>query len=233
MTPDFYFAGWSSPCCSSCELHVRETCPRNEKACNQGEQFVSFIKCITEVARPNVINCDYQSDSQLGIEITLSQEDEPLGTAGPIALAKKFLTEDGSSSTPFFVLNSDVISDYPFSKMLEFHKSHGKEGTICVSIFFIAIPVAGTPTVSTQAKQLRLLASNPGRLSSSPVPVTSPAQWGLVKSFLAALAPPCVAAYMHIICVRHNMVYIGLKATKLSRTEIFCQCTLAFKLDFV
>lgn len=70
---------------------------------------------------------------RLGIEITLSQEDEPLGTAGPLALAKKFLTCDGLSNTPFFVLNSDVISDYPFSKMLEFHKSHGKEGTISVA----------------------------------------------------------------------------------------------------
>lgn len=32
-----------------------------------------------------------------------------------------------------FVLNSDVISDYPFSRLLEFHRGHGKEGTICVA----------------------------------------------------------------------------------------------------
>lgn len=50
--------------------------------------------------------------------------------AGPLALARKHLAED--CHEPFFVLNSDVISDYPFSKMLEFHKDHGKEGTICV-----------------------------------------------------------------------------------------------------
>lgn len=69
---------------------------------------------------------------RLGIEITLSQEDEPLGTAGPLALAKKHLAGEGVT-TPFFVLNSDVISDYPFSRLIEFHKSHGKEGTICVA----------------------------------------------------------------------------------------------------
>ncbi|XP_078487874.1 mannose-1-phosphate guanylyltransferase catalytic subunit beta [Ciona intestinalis] len=67
---------------------------------------------------------------RLGIEIIFSQEEEPLGTAGPIALARKYL---GSCSEPFFVLNSDVISDYPFSNLLEFHKGHGKEGTICVA----------------------------------------------------------------------------------------------------
>ena len=69
---------------------------------------------------------------RLGIEIKYSHEEEPLGTAGPLALAKEHLLE-GDYNAPFFVLNSDVISDYPFTKMLEFHKGHGKEGTICVA----------------------------------------------------------------------------------------------------
>jgi mannose-1-phosphate guanylyltransferase len=30
----------------------------------------------------------------------------------------------------FFVFNSDVICDYPLDKFVEFHKSHGREGTI-------------------------------------------------------------------------------------------------------
>lgn len=32
-----------------------------------------------------------------------------------------------------FVFNSDVICHYPLDKMVEFHKSHGKEGTIMVT----------------------------------------------------------------------------------------------------
>ena len=32
-----------------------------------------------------------------------------------------------------FVFNSDVICDYPLEKFIEFHKSHGKEGTILVT----------------------------------------------------------------------------------------------------
>uniref|UniRef100_H2YVA2 mannose-1-phosphate guanylyltransferase n=1 Tax=Ciona savignyi TaxID=51511 RepID=H2YVA2_CIOSA len=67
---------------------------------------------------------------RLGIEIIFSQEEEPLGTAGPLALARKYFE---GCSEPFFVLNSDVISDYPFSNLLEFHKGHGKTGTICVA----------------------------------------------------------------------------------------------------
>ena len=51
-------------------------------------------------------------------------------SAGPLALARDILDAD---SSPFFVLNSDVICNYPFTKMLEVHKAHGKEGTIVVS----------------------------------------------------------------------------------------------------
>ena len=32
----------------------------------------------------------------------------------------------------FFVLNADVICEYPFADLLEFHKAHGKEGSIMV-----------------------------------------------------------------------------------------------------
>ncbi|MEE6519640.1 hypothetical protein FKM82_017338 [Ascaphus truei] len=69
-------------------------------------------------------------EKRLGIRISLSHEKEPLGTAGPLALARELLTEN---SDPFFVLNSDVICDFPFEDMVRFHKHHGKEGTIVVT----------------------------------------------------------------------------------------------------
>jgi mannose-1-phosphate guanylyltransferase len=60
-------------------------------------------------------------EKKLNIKITYSQETEPLGTAGPLALAREHLN-DGE---PFFVLNSDVICPFPFTQMLAFHKAHG------------------------------------------------------------------------------------------------------------
>lgn len=68
--------------------------------------------------------------TKLGINIIFSHETEPLGTAGPIALAKKFLEK---SDKPFFVLNSDVICDFPFKELAKFHEAKGKEGTIVVT----------------------------------------------------------------------------------------------------
>ena len=64
------------------------------------------------------------------VKITFSVETEPLGTAGPLALARDILAKDDS---PFFVLNSDVICDYPFEQLRDFHQSHGGEGTITVT----------------------------------------------------------------------------------------------------
>ncbi|KAL4539480.1 hypothetical protein Ndes2437B_g02148 [Nannochloris sp. 'desiccata'] len=68
---------------------------------------------------------------KLGIKITCSQEPEPMGTAGPLALAREIL--DDGSGTPFFVLNSDVICEYPLREMLEFHKKTGAEASILVT----------------------------------------------------------------------------------------------------
>jgi len=67
---------------------------------------------------------------KMGVEILFSHETEPLGTAGPLALAKDILCVDNE---PFFVLNSDITCDFPFKEMVMFHKEHGREGTIVVT----------------------------------------------------------------------------------------------------
>ncbi len=74
--------------------------------------------------------CASQYEEQFGINITISIESEPLGTAGPLKLAEKILAKDDA---PFFVLNSDVTCDYPFKELAAFHKAHGDEGTIVVT----------------------------------------------------------------------------------------------------
>lgn len=51
-------------------------------------------------------------------------------TAGPLALARNILAKDNS---PFFVLNSDIICDFPFEQLRDFHVKHGKEGTLVVT----------------------------------------------------------------------------------------------------
>ncbi|NXY13038.1 GMPBA guanyltransferase, partial [Atrichornis clamosus] len=71
-----------------------------------------------------------EQEQRLGIRISMSHEKEPLGTAGPLALARDLLAEDGE---PFFVLNSDVICEFPFAALARFHQQHGGEGSLVVT----------------------------------------------------------------------------------------------------
>ncbi|CAL9115482.1 unnamed protein product, partial [Musa textilis] len=50
---------------------------------------------------------------------------------GPLALAKEKLL--GEPDKPFFVLNSDIICEYPLKEMRSFHQSHGGEASIMVT----------------------------------------------------------------------------------------------------
>lgn len=50
--------------------------------------------------------------------------------AGPLALARDLLAEGGE---PFFVLNSDVICEFPFAALAHFHRQHGGEGSLVVT----------------------------------------------------------------------------------------------------
>jgi len=88
---------------------------------------------VTEVVlainyRAEIMTDFLEKHRDYGVKVTLSQETEPLGTAGPIALAKDLL-DDGE---PFFVLNCDVACDFSLRALLDFHNAHGKVGTIMV-----------------------------------------------------------------------------------------------------
>eukprot|EP00922_Rhytidocystis_sp_ex-Travisia-forbesii_P056831 GHVS01084065.1.p1 GENE.GHVS01084065.1~~GHVS01084065.1.p1 ORF type:complete len:371 (-),score=63.69 GHVS01084065.1:467-1579(-) len=73
-------------------------------------------------------------EKKFGITITCSREEEPLGTAGPIALARDILLDPkDDSSDSFFVCNSDVICEFPYTAMLAEHAVTGAEATILVT----------------------------------------------------------------------------------------------------
>ncbi|RSH86983.1 mannose-1-phosphate guanyltransferase [Saitozyma podzolica] len=81
--------------------------------------------------RPEVmVSVLKKTEEEFGINITFSVETEPLGTAGPLALARDILGKDDS---PFFVLNSDVTCTYPFEAFRDFHLAHKCEGSIMVT----------------------------------------------------------------------------------------------------
>ena len=73
------------------------------------------------------------------IDITCSIEKEPLNTGGPLKLAEKLLVDESNAhidkstktlDNMFFVLNSDIICQYPFKNLIEFHMAHKGRATI-------------------------------------------------------------------------------------------------------
>lgn len=101
--------------------------------------------------RPEIMQARMkQYEEELGVRITFSVETEPLGTAGPLALARDIL---GKDDEPFFVLNSDIICEFPFEKMLAVHQKSGAEGTILVtkveepSKYGVIVCAPGSPAI--------------------------------------------------------------------------------------
>jgi NDP-sugar pyrophosphorylase family protein len=71
----------------------------------------------------------FKDGEKLGLKIHYTNELHPMGTAGAIKLAEKYLKDDN-----FFMLNGDVILNFDFKEMLDFHKESKGIGTIASKI---------------------------------------------------------------------------------------------------
>jgi len=77
----------------------------------------------------DVIKDYFKNGEKLGIKISYTDEIFPAGTAGAIKLAESFLKDDN-----FFMLNGDVILNFDFSRMLQFHNKLRAFGTIASKV---------------------------------------------------------------------------------------------------
>lgn len=82
-----------------------------------------------------VLATNYKSDyiekffgdgSRYGVKLTISKEDKPLGTAGPLRLAKDLLTD------PFVVMNGDILTSFDFTRFYEF--ALAKDSLLAIAI---------------------------------------------------------------------------------------------------
>jgi NDP-sugar pyrophosphorylase family protein len=61
--------------------------------------------------------------SRFGVSIRYSHEDQPLGTAGPIALVENL-------DEPFLVMNGDILATIDFGELMAYHRSGDAVATI-------------------------------------------------------------------------------------------------------
>ena len=69
----------------------------------------------------------YGDGSKFGVNITYVEEDEPLGTAGPLRLAKKYLKDS------FIVTNGDELKNINIPRMFRLHKRKNALATIALT----------------------------------------------------------------------------------------------------
>jgi NDP-mannose synthase len=90
-----------------------------------------------------VLATNYMSDyiekffgdgSRYGVSLTISREQIPLGTAGPLSLLGARLTE------PFLVMNGDILTSMNLSKFYRFGLAH--ESLLTISVKKIIMPYA-------------------------------------------------------------------------------------------
>src|SRR5437764_7847131 len=72
----------------------------------------------------SVIEDNFGDGSQLGMHVSYSVEETPLGTAGSV---KK--VEDQLDDT-FLVISADALTDLDLGKIIEFHQSHQATATL-------------------------------------------------------------------------------------------------------
>ena len=79
---------------------------------------------VTVAFLPQAIRGYFGSGDALGIDISYSVEESPLGTAGSVRLAADQLDE------PFLVISGDALCDLDLTRLVEFHRERNAAVTI-------------------------------------------------------------------------------------------------------
>lgn len=87
--------------------------------------ITEIILCISHMA--NQIKSYFGNGSRWGFDITYSEEEIPLGTAGAIKKAKRYI------DNTFLVLNGDSYSNLNLKQFLDFHKSKRSNFTLALT----------------------------------------------------------------------------------------------------
>ncbi len=88
-------------------------------------EIKDIIICVGHLSEQII---DYFGDGKkFGVSITYIKENNPMGTAGPLKLAKKFLTET------FIMCNGDELKEIDLEDMYNFHRENRGMSTIALT----------------------------------------------------------------------------------------------------
>ena len=112
--------------------------------------FTNFILSVNY--KKEIIQNYFQDGSALGVSITYIEEEKRMGTAGPLSLLKK------KPTSPFFVMNGDLLTQVNFEQLLRFHEDTDAVATMCVREYEHQIPYG---VIETDGQQLISIKEKP------------------------------------------------------------------------
>lgn len=101
-----------------------------EKFIQQG--FYRFVLCVNYKA--DIIKKYFNDGTDLDVQIMYTEEEQRMGTAGALGL----LAEKPTS--PFIVMNGDLMTDINYKSLLEFHEQQSSIATMAVRQYDLHIP---------------------------------------------------------------------------------------------
>lgn len=112
--------------------------------------FTNFILSVNY--KKEIIQNYFQDGSALGVSISYIEEEKRMGTAGPLSLLKK------KPTSPFFVMNGDLLTQVNFEQLLRFHEDTDAVATMCVREYEYQIPYG---VIETDGQQLISIKEKP------------------------------------------------------------------------
>lgn len=112
----------------------------------KGYGFVNFE--ISTHYLPSKIKNYFKDGKKWNINISYINEDQPLGTAGSIALIKN------KDSLPIILANGDIITDLNFEELLKFHNKHNAEITLVIKEYNVQVPYGVVETNNLSIKKI-------------------------------------------------------------------------------
>ena len=84
--------------------------------------------------KPEVIQNYFKDGSDFGIKITYVVPDDDYGTAGAVKLAQEYIGNEN-----FIIISGDLITDFDFAKLFDFHKE--KKSKLSIGLTSVENPL--------------------------------------------------------------------------------------------
>jgi len=101
--------------------------------------------------KSELIKTYFGDGSKFGVDIKYLEEDKPLGTAGPLRLAK----DRFEINEPVLLMNGDILTRLDFNKMIDFHLNNKSDITVGIKLHEYRSPYGVIELDGDNIKEIR------------------------------------------------------------------------------